>query len=149
MGIICSRAQIKDILETEYKSRAIVCTCGCFEIFHIGHLECLDGAKELGEILIVGVNSDKYINNVKKRIPKFNENDRCRIIASLKSVDYVFVFDDLTFDSCLQELRPKYFVKGLDRSEVLEKETADELGIEIVHIGELKRASSTELRKYF
>ncbi len=149
MGLVCSESQLKDILADQYNSKIIVSTCGCFEIFHIGHLECIEEAKKLGDILVVGINSDKYIVENKKRKPIFNENDRCRIIASLQDVDYVFLFDDLTFDNCLKNLHPNYFVKGLDRTEVLEKKTALEFGIEIVHAGDTKRASATDLRKYF
>ena len=149
MGIICSKMQLKDILVNIKKSKTIVSTCGCFEIFHIGHLEYIEEAKELGDILIVGINSDQYIEVNKNRKPVFNENDRCKIIASIQDVDYVFLFDDLTFDDCLKELRPDYFVKGIDRTEVLEKKTADEFGIKIVHAGDVKRASATNLRKYF
>ena len=50
---------------------------------------------------------------------------------------------------CLRDLHPDYFVKGLDRTEVLEKKTADEFDIKIVHVGDVKRASATDLRKYF
>jgi len=147
--MIYSIAQIKATLAEQHSSKTIVCTCGCFEIFHVGHLECLEKAKELGDILIVGINSDKYIEERKNRKPIFNENERCEIIASLRHVDYVFLFDDPTFDNCLTELRPNYFAKGVDRTEVLEQKTAAKLGIEIVHIGEKKRASATDLRKHF
>ena len=148
MGLICSIDQIKDILKQQ-KSKTIVSTCGCFEIFHIGHLECIEEAKKLGDILIVGINTDQYIEANKKRKPIFNEKDRCKIIASIQDVDYVFLFNDLTFDNCLRDLRPAYFVKGLDRTEVAEEKTAIEFGIKIVHVGDAKRASATDLRKYF
>lgn len=85
----------------------------------------------------------------KERLPVFNEKDRCKIVASIQWVDYVFLFDELTFDNCLKELHPNYFVKGLDRTDVLEEKTATELGISIVHVGEEKRASATYLRKFF
>ena len=148
MGLICSIDQLKGILE-QHESKIIVSTCGCFEIFHIGHLECIEEAKKLGDILIVGINSDQYIEANKNRKPVFNENDRCKIIASIQNVDYVFLFDDLTFDNCLKTLHPDYFVKGLDRIEVIEKKTTDKLGIKVVHIGDVKKASATDLRKYF
>lgn len=149
MGLICSKTQLRNILMNQHNSEVIISTCGCFEIFHIGHLECIEKAKKLGDILIVGINSDQYIKINKKRKPVFNENDRCKIVASIQGVDYVFLFDDLTFDNCLRDLHPDYFVKGLDRTEVLEKKTADEFDIKIVHVGDVKRASATDLRKYF
>jgi len=141
--------QLKNILALRRDYDTIVCTCGCFEIFHIGHLECIEEAKKLGDILIVGINTDKFIEERKNRKPIFNEKDRCEILASLRHVDYVFLFDNPTFDYCLRELRPNFFVKGIDRVDVLEQKTAVELGIEIVHVGDEKRASATELRKYF
>ena len=149
MGLICSQSKLKDILAKRHNSTIVVSACGCFEIFHIGHLEYIEEAKKLGDILIVGINSDQYIEKNKSRKPIFNENERCKIIASIQGVDYVFLFNELTFDNYLRELRPNYFVKGLDRTEVLEKKTADEFGIKIVHVGDIKRESATELRKYF
>ena len=149
MGLICEKGELKKILREQYNSKVIVSACGCFEIFHVGHLEYIEGAKKLGDVLIVGINSDKYIEKNKNRKPIFNEEERCRIIASLQNVDYVFLFDDETFDNCLKDLKPDYFVKGCDRTEILELETANKLGIAVKHIGSSKKASATELRKYF
>ncbi len=70
------------------------------------------------------------------------------MIDSVKYVDYVFPFYDKTFDNCLIEIKPDIFVKGIDRKEVLEKEICDKYNIKIEKIGEYKKASATELRKY-
>lgn len=123
--------------------------CGCFEVFHIGHLEYLEGAKALGDILVVGVNSDQYIQEHKQRKPIFNVNERMRIIQSLSCVDYVFEFSEETFDESLSRLCPKIFAKGVDRTVVLEEQTCLENGIEIVRIGEEKKGNATELRRLF
>lgn len=66
MGLICTKTQIKDILTNQHSSNIVVSTCGCFEIFHIGHLECIEAAKKLGDVLIVGINSDQYIKKKRK-----------------------------------------------------------------------------------
>jgi len=149
MGLIYTRDELRDILVNLRDSKTVVCTCGCYEIFHIGHLECIEGAKSFGDVLIVGINSDRYIEENKKRTPIFNENDRCKVISSVKGVDYVFLFDELTFDDSLKELNPDYFVKGCDRTDVLEINTANALGVKIVHVGITKKASSKDLRKHF
>jgi len=142
--------QINRIVEIEKsKGKVVVMGCGCFEIFHIGHLEYLQEAKGYGDILIIGINSDEYIRKYKKREPKFNEEQRSRIISSIKYVDYVFVFEERTFDYSLRKLKPNYFVKGIDRLNVLEKETCEECSIKIEIVGEEKRSSSTDLLQYF
>ena len=146
---IVSRLQLEKILSSLRNTRTIICACGCFEVFHIGHLEYLEGAKELGDILIVGINTDHYIKTKKGREPLFNELDRCKIISSIQCVDYVFLFGEETFDTSLCKLLPDYFVKGCDRMEVLEEKTATDRGIKIKKIGQSKRSSSSALRKYF
>ena len=146
---IVSRSKLEKILKDLCSTKVIVCACGCFEIFHIGHLEYLKEAKKLGDILIVGINADEYIKTKKGREPIFNEYDRCRIISSIQYVDYVFLFKENTFDISLCKLLPDFFVKGCDRTEVLEEKTALKKGIIIKKVGKSKLSSSTALRKYF
>ena len=63
MMIINDIKELSKILSEEYSNKKIVVGCGCFEVFHIGHLEYLEGAKEQGDLLVIGVNSDEYIKN--------------------------------------------------------------------------------------
>lgn len=125
----------------------LILACGCFDIFHIGHLEYLEGAKALGGILIVGVNSDSSIKTIKNKEPFFNEYQRSKIIESLECVDYVFIFREDTADNALLKLTPDIFAKGIDYKgkHIIESSTADNLGIKVVLVGDVKKASSSHI----
>ncbi|NDJ57178.1 adenylyltransferase/cytidyltransferase family protein [Enterobacteriaceae bacterium 4M9] len=72
-----------------------IITFGTFDVFHIGHINILERAKELGDFLIVGVSSDQLNYNKKNRYPIYNQQDRVKIISSLKFVDLVFIEESL------------------------------------------------------
>ena len=145
--IIENRSKLIKLISNEKeKGKRIVAVCGCFEVFHIGHLEYLIGAKELGDILLVGMNADSYIINRKQRKPRFSLTDRMRIINHVDVVDYVFAFSEDTFDVSLQEMCPDVFAKGIDRDYVVEKPTCDRYGISVVKIGKEKRGNASILR---
>lgn len=116
MGEVMDRAKLKERLE---KSRAagakIVFTNGCFDILHRGHAECMRLAKEMGDVLVVGVNTDDSVRRLKgPGRPFFNENDRSGLVAALKPVDFVCMFDEDTPLELIRELRPQVLVKGND-----------------------------------
>lgn len=144
-----NREQLIKELDKIRKGKTIVACCGCFEIFHIGHLEYLEGAKKLGNILIVGVNTDDYIKEHKKRTPIFSLDDRMRVLSGLECVDYVFSFDEKTFEQSLKEIKPNIFAKGIDRKDILEADICEKNNIKIARIGDVKKSNSSELRKYF
>lgn len=137
-----------NILSEKYKNKKIIMGCGCFEIFHIGHLEYLEGAKKLGDILVIGVNPDEYIINHKNRKSKFPLEERMKILDAIKYVDYVFPFYENTFERSLEIIKPSVFAKGIDRKIVLEQEICNQNGIKVVKIGKEKKSSATELREY-
>jgi D-sedoheptulose 7-phosphate isomerase len=91
-----------------------VFTNGCFEILHPGHIHILNEAKELGDKLIVGVNSDKSFEINKKRKPFFNQEERKNTLLNLKSVNEVFIFNEETPYNLIKELKPNILVKGSD-----------------------------------
>jgi rfaE bifunctional protein nucleotidyltransferase chain/domain len=95
---IVSRTQIKQIVEQLKNSgRKIVFTNGCFDILHIGHLELLEAARQYGDVLIVGLNSDDSVRRLKgSQRPINKEVDRARLLAALTVVDYVVVFGEDT-----------------------------------------------------
>ena len=96
-------------------NKKIVFTNGCFDILHVGHSEYLKKAKKLGDILVVAVNSDKSIREIKGNSrPIINQNDRSQIISQLKSVDFVIIFDEETPLSLIKYLKPDILVKGGD-----------------------------------
>lgn len=137
-------------LRAACEGKRLVAACGCFDIFHIGHLEYLQGAKKLGHRLIVGVNSDVSVYRNKGRYPHFCQDDRMALLCAIDVVDDVVCFDSLTFSPVLEQLRPQVFARGVDAGQkgFPERETAERLGIEVVVIGESKRASSRHLRTF-
>lgn len=128
----------------------IVAACGCFDVFHIGHLKYLQGAKEQGDLLFVGINSDESIFNIKGKWPVFSIKDRMQIIAALECVDYVFSFQENTFEHSLCELQPQVFARGCDKTDLgfPEENTVKNLNIKVVTIGDYKRSSSSVLKQY-
>ena len=124
----------------------IVATSGYFDPLHVGHLECLELAKQLGDKLIVIVNNDLQAK-LKKGRSFMSENDRMKIVSALKCVDEVFLSIDKDKTQCksLEYLKPNIFAKGGDRlsNEIPESKTCHELGIEIIDgLGDKIRSSS-------
>jgi D-beta-D-heptose 7-phosphate kinase/D-beta-D-heptose 1-phosphate adenosyltransferase len=129
-----------------------VCTSGYFDPLHVGHIECFEQAKALGDWLVVIINND-YQAYLKKGKSFMSEQDRFKIISSLKCVDEVIISIDKD-KSCCESLRlvnPDIFAKGGDRfaNEVPEKIVCDELNIKIVdNLGEKIRSSSELIDNY-
>ena len=97
------------------ENKKIVFTNGCFDIIHPGHIHVLSEAKLLGDILIVGLNSDKSVKKLKgKERPLINESDRAKILLSIKYVDYVTIFDESTPKDIIEKIKPNTLVKGGD-----------------------------------
>ena len=125
----------------------IVATSGYFDPLHVGHLECLELARELGDKLIVIINNDLQAK-LKKGKSFMSQEDRMRIIAALACVDEVFLSIDKDKTQCesLKYLRPSIFAKGGDRmtDEIPEAKVCSDLGIKIVDgLGEKIRSSSS------
>ncbi len=130
------------------KGKKIVLTNGCFDVFHVGHARYLAGAKALGEFLIVGINSDEQVKNLKGEDRPFtNENERAEIISSLKSVDCVTVFREPTVEELIRAIRPDFHAKGTDYTAdtVPEKDIVAECGGQVAIVGDPKDHSSTEI----
>jgi D-beta-D-heptose 7-phosphate kinase/D-beta-D-heptose 1-phosphate adenosyltransferase len=97
------------------KKRRIVFTNGCFDIIHAGHIKYLEKAKALGDVLIVGINSDSSVRKIKgPRKPVVRQGDRAAIVAALKPVDYVSIFNDTTPIKLIKAIKPDVLVKGAD-----------------------------------
>ena len=95
--------------------KKLVFTNGCFDIIHPGHIHVLSKAKLFGDILVVGLNSDKSVKKLKgKERPLVNESDRSKILLSIKYVDYVIIFDELTPREIIEKIKPDTLVKGGD-----------------------------------
>jgi D-beta-D-heptose 7-phosphate kinase/D-beta-D-heptose 1-phosphate adenosyltransferase len=115
MGAILSRKDLKKELEgLKEQGKRIVFTNGCFDILHVGHVRYLREAKALGDVLVVGINSDDSVGMLKPGRPVNPEDQRAEVLASLVMVDYVTVFDEETPYDLINLLKPDVLVKGGD-----------------------------------
>jgi D-beta-D-heptose 7-phosphate kinase/D-beta-D-heptose 1-phosphate adenosyltransferase len=90
-------------------------TNGCFDILHAGHIKLFYKAKQLGDVLHVGINSDESIKKIKgSSRPILSQDDRFELVAAIKYVDRVYIFDDLTPIKLIEEIMPDIIVKGSD-----------------------------------
>ena len=127
--------------------RTVVFTNGCFDLLHVGHIRCLEGAKREGDILVVGLNSDSSVRGSKKKgRPLMPENERLELLSALVYIDYLTVFSDPTVDNLLQLLRPHVYAKGTDYNaeNLPERETAQAINARMAFVGDPKDHSSTE-----
>ncbi|MFA7227948.1 MAG: D-glycero-beta-D-manno-heptose 1-phosphate adenylyltransferase [Melioribacteraceae bacterium] len=101
--------------ELKRQNKKVVFTNGVFDILHAGHVDYITKAKEKGDVLIVGVNSDSSVRRIKGELrPVVPENERAFIISSLKPVDYVIIFNEDTPAEVIDKLIPDVLVKGAD-----------------------------------
>ncbi len=115
MGAILSRKDLKKELERlKEQGKRIVFTYGCFDILHVGHVRYLREAKALGNVLVVGINSDDSVGMLKPGRPVNPQDQRAEVLASLVMVDYVTVFDEETPYDLINLLKPDVLVKGGD-----------------------------------
>ncbi len=129
MGRTVSRGELKGIVDSQKaRGRKIVFTNGCFDILHIGHIRCLKEAKSLGDVLVVGVNSDRSVSRIKPERPVNPQDQRAEVLASLAMVDYVTIFDEETPYELIKLLRPDVLVKGGDwkKEEIIGSDIAKE-----------------------
>lgn len=104
-------------MQLRSQGQKIVLTNGCFDILHVGHVRYLNAARELGDCLIVGLNSDASVRQLKGPTrPVNDEADRAEVLAGLAAVDYVVVFSEETAESLADEVRPAIYAKGGDYS---------------------------------
>ncbi len=129
-------------------NKRIVLANGCFDLFHVGHIRYLAGAKELGECLIVGINSDEQVRKLKgESRPFMLENERAEIISALKFVDFVTIFTEPTVEELIRTVRPDFHAKGTDYTTetVPEREIVRQYGGQVAIVGDPKDHSSTEM----
>ena len=130
------------------EERRIAFANGCFDLLHVGHVRYLQGAREQGDVLVVGVNSDRSVTALKgPGRPLLKAEARCELVAALECVDYVVVFDELNAESVLRDLRPDVHCKGTDYSveTVPEREVIKALGGVVRIVGDAKSHSTREL----
>jgi D-glycero-beta-D-manno-heptose 1-phosphate adenylyltransferase len=130
--------------------KRLVVTNGCFDLLHLGHVTYLETARNQGDALLVGLNSDASITQLKgPNRPVTNEQDRAAVLAALESVDGVCIFSDLTADRFLAAAQPDVYVKGGDYTiETInqeERRIVEQAGAKILIIPFVQGRSTTSL----
>ena len=146
---ILSREDLASRIASARASGArIVLANGCFDVLHVGHIRYLAGARELGDILVVGINSDEQVAIQKgPGRPVLSAAERAEIVAALESVTYVTIFDEPTVEQLLLALKPDVHAKGTDYTteSVPERDVVRSYGGQVAIVGDPKDHSTTEI----
>jgi rfaE bifunctional protein nucleotidyltransferase chain/domain len=144
------RQLVEEIGKVRANGAVVVLANGCFDLFHAGHVRYLAGAKELGDILVVGINSDEQVRALKgENRPYIDENERAEIVSALRFVDFVTIFPEPTVEDLILAIRPDFHAKGTDYTSdtVPEREIVRSYGGKVAIVGDPKDHSSTDLIK--
>jgi rfaE bifunctional protein nucleotidyltransferase chain/domain len=136
------------IATARQKGSSIVLANGCFDVLHVGHVRYLEGARALGDLLVVGINSDEQVAALKgEGRPIMAERERAEIVAALAVVDFVTVFDEPTVETLLLTLQPEIHAKGTDYTEdtVPERDVVRSYGGRVAIVGDPKDHSTSDL----
>jgi rfaE bifunctional protein nucleotidyltransferase chain/domain len=128
--------------------KQIAATNGCFDLLHVGHVRYLQAARQLADVLVVGINSDASVCSLKgPGRPIVPENERAEIIASLSCVDYVNIFPETTAVEFLRTVRPAIYTKGGDwqAGEMAESSVVEDLGGQVKILNLVAQHSTTDL----
>ena len=134
--------------ELKQSGKRVVFTNGCFDILHAGHVDYLTKAKELGDILIVGLNSDNSVKEIKgESRPIVPEVERAYILKGLRSVDYVVLFDESTPKNLIEKIIPDVLIKGSDWAieNIVGKDVVEQNGGEVKTIDFVTTQSTTNI----
>jgi rfaE bifunctional protein nucleotidyltransferase chain/domain len=147
--MILGREELLSRVRAERKNGSrVVLANGCFDVLHVGHVRYLAGARELGDVLVVGVNSDEQVARLKGLgRPILPASDRAEIVAALESVTYVTVFDEPTVEELLLALKPDVHAKGTDYTEdsVPERDVVRSYGGRVAIVGDPKDHSTSAI----
>ena len=148
-SIILSREEmLTRIAEARSSGAQIVLANGCFDVLHVGHVRYLEGARELGDVLVVGINSDEQVARLKgPGRPILPAIERAEIVASLEPVTYVTIFDEPTVEQLLLALKPDVHAKGTDYTEetVPERAVVRSYGGRVAIVGDSKDHSTSAI----
>src|SRR5258706_11768684 len=136
------------VLPARHKGARVVLANGCFDLLHAGHVRYLEAAKELGDLLIVGINSDEQTHRLKgEGRPLVPEAQRAEIISALEVVDFVTIFSEPTVTELLLALKPDIHAKGTDYTEdsVPERDVVRSFGGRVAIVGDPKNHSSSQI----
>ena len=141
-------ALVARITAAKAKGAQVVLANGCFDVLHAGHVRYLQGARALGDLLVVGINSDAQVARLKGAgRPLMPERDRAELIASLEVVDMVTIFDEPTVTELLLAIKPEVHAKGTDYTEetVPERDVVRSYGGQVRIVGDPKDHSTSEI----
>jgi rfaE bifunctional protein nucleotidyltransferase chain/domain len=149
MSSILTRDELVHRIASARSSGArIVLANGCFDVLHVGHVRYLAGARALGDVLVVGINSDEQVAIQKgPGRPVLPASERAEIVAALESVTYVTIFEEPTVEQLLLSLKPDVHAKGTDYTteSVPERDVVRSYGGEVAIVGDPKDHSTTEI----
>ena len=146
--ILGRNALIRALEPLRREGKSIVLANGCFDLFHAGHVRYLLGAAELGDVLVVGINSDRQTEKLKgPGRPFVPEGERAEIVGAVKGIHYVTIFDEPTVTELIMAIRPDVHAKGTDYTvdSVPEREIVRSYGGRVAIVGDPKDHSSTDL----
>jgi len=150
-SLILDRDALVARISTEKASGSrIVLANGCFDILHAGHVRYLEGARALGDMLVVGINSDEQVARLKGAgRPVLPERERAELVASLEAVDLVTIFAEPTVTELLLAIKPDVHAKGTDYTEetVPERDVVRSYGGRVAIVGDPKDHSTSEILK--
>ncbi len=149
MNVIVNLDQLKKIRQKlKSENKKVVFTNGVFDLIHSGHVDYLVKAKQLGNVLIVGMNSDASVKRIKgDKRPILKEDERAFIISNIKPVDYVVLFDEDTPEKLINEIVPDILVKGADWSidKIVGKDVVEKNGGEVKTIEFVNHQSTSKI----
>jgi glycerol-3-phosphate cytidylyltransferase len=148
---VIDRNEIKNIADQcKAIGKTVVFTNGCFDILHAGHVRYLKAARELGDCLILGLNSDQSVRAIKGPTRPINpQDDRAEVVSALWAVDYVVIFDEPTAEGLVAEIQPNIYVKGGDYNltDLPEAKIVSTYGGKTILLPELPGRSSSNIIK--
>ena len=148
-GKILSSVELREVrARLRGLGKRLVFTNGCFDILHVGHVRYLQRARELGDALLVAINSDRSVRELKGAgRPIMNEQERAEILAALSAVDYVTIFDDISPRALIAEVLPDVLVKGGDYKpdEIHGREEVEAAGGRVLSLPFIEGASTSSV----
>ena len=148
---LIDRTTISTIANNEKTAgKTLVFTNGCFDLLHVGHVRYLASARALGDCLIIGLNSDTSVRNLKGPTRPINsQEDRAEVLAALAAVDYVVIFEEVTAEALLAAIKPDIYAKGGDYTidTLPESKTVAAYGGKVVLLPEVPGRSSSNIIK--
>ena len=149
MAVILSLDELRQVrAELRRAGKRVVFTNGCFDLLHPGHVRYLQQARAVGDALIVALNSDRAVRELKGASrPILNEDERAEVMAALGCVDYVIIFDDVSPRATIAALLPDVLVKGGDWSvdQIIGREEVEAAGGQVMNLPFVEGVSTTDV----